>query len=401
MAKRTVSKAPLTVRGLEDFLKHVSEVRRGWDFDRDEVGGPWYRGQQRKHWPLEPNIVRLGCFDAETEDEIREEFATRAPALSRYEKLPTNDWDFYFLMQHYGAPTRLLDWTESPVIALYFAVRDNPGYYDSTVWMLNPYELNRRVVRRSEVISPSAPGANPKDSARVSPWLPPRWSKKKIPASPLAVFPTHIARRISSQKSCFTIHGRQEDGFSRFARGASPCLKKFVIPGHVVRGMRLDLQNYGIDDTTIFPDLEGLSRALVTSYRDIKTDSPHRGVFVRLKPSKLHETGVGVFAIRPIPRQTRLFADENEEVFWMPKTLLPKSGPLRKLYDDFAIIKGKRYGCPVSFNRLTPAWFMNESKKPNTRCDENYDFYTVRDIRAGEELTVDYATFSDYPDGEI
>jgi SET domain-containing protein len=48
---------------------------------------------------------------------------------------------------------------------------------------------------------------------------------------------------------------------------------------------------------------------------------------------------------------------------------------------------------------LTPAWFLNESKKPNTRCDDNYDFYTLREIRPGEELTVDYETFSDYPDG--
>jgi hypothetical protein len=174
--------------------------------------------------------------------------------------------------------------------------------------------------------------------------------------------------------------------------------KKIVIPGHVVRNVRLDIQNYGIDDTTIFPDLEGLGRALVTSYRDDEPDSPHRGVFVRLRPSNLHASGVGVFAIKRIPRNTRLFADETEEIFWMSQKALPKSGPMRKLYDDFAIIRGKRYGCPTSFNRLTPAWFLNESKTPNTRCDENYDFYTLREIRTEEELTVDCAAFSDYPE---
>lgn len=189
-------------------------------------------------------------------------------------------------------------------------------------------------------------------------------------------------------------------GFSEFELGSNPCLNKIIVPGHVVRDMRLDLQNYGIDDTTIFPDLEGLSRELVIRYRDIKTDSPHRGVFVRLKPSRLHKSGVGVFAIKRIPRNTRLFADENEELVWMSKNSLPKHGALRKLYDDFSIINGDRYGCPTSFNRLTPAWFMNESKEPNARCDDNYDFYTLREIRAGEELTVDYETFSDYPDSE-
>ncbi|MGO9777922.1 MAG: FRG domain-containing protein [Terracidiphilus sp.] len=399
MTKQNTTKTDLTTQTLVEFLKLISDIRKAWDFDRDDVSKPWFRGQQRKHWGLVPNIVRLGCFDRESEDEIREEFAVRAPALSRFETLPTNDWDLYFLMQHYGAPTRLLDWTDSPVIALYFAVRDNPGLYDSAVWMLNPYELNRLVIKKGEVISPSAQGASERDIERVYPWLQERWSKKVLPDWPLAIFPTHIARRISSQKSCFTIHGKQGLGFSRFAVGANPCLKKIVIPGHSVREIRLDLLDYGIDDTTIFPDLEGLGRALSTSYRNVKEKSPHRGVFVRIQPSKLHKSGVGVFAIMRIPKNRRIFADENEEVLWMTKQSLPKTGPLRKLYDDFAIIKGDRYGCPTSFNRLTPAWFMNESKTPNSRCDENYDFYTMRDINPGEELTVDYSTFSEYPDG--
>ncbi|GGA56202.1 hypothetical protein GCM10011507_04380 [Edaphobacter acidisoli] len=383
---------------LEEFLSVTSEIRAEWRFDSEDVSGPWYRGQQRKQWKLWPNILRIGCCDADTEDEIREEFAIRAPALSRFESMPTVDWDLYFLMQHYGAPTRLLDWTESPVIALYFAVRDNPGYYDSSVWVLNPYELNRRVIKRGEVISPSAVGANPKDCKPVARWLPPRWAGRMIPQSPVAIFPTHIARRISSQKSCFTVHGREADGFDRFMKGARPCLKKIIIPGHAVKGIRLNLKDYGIDDTTIFPDLEGLGRALATAYKDAKTDSPHRGVYVRIKPSSLHKEGVGVFAIRDIPKGTRIFAEENEEVFWLSKELLPKNPELRRLYDDFAIIKGDRYGCPTSFNRLTPAWFMNDSKKPNTRCDESYDFYAERRIPAGQELTIDYSSFSDEPE---
>ena len=104
-------------------------------------------------------------------------------------------------MQHHGAPTRLLDWTESPTIALYFAVRDNPGYYDSSVWMLDPYEMNKRVIHKEIVICPSAPGANQKDLNRVLPWLRERWSKQPLPEFPVAVFPTQIARLIGSHKS--------------------------------------------------------------------------------------------------------------------------------------------------------------------------------------------------------
>lgn len=397
MATSRSSKNNLVAPDLRAFLDLISEIRAQWKFAKDDVGGPWYRGQQRKHWNLVPNVVRLGCFDRESEDEIREEFTIRAPALSRFENLPTGDWELYFLMQHYGAPTRLLDWTESPTIALYFAVRDNPGHYDSAVWMLDPYEMNKRVIRKEEVICPSAPGVNPRDLDRVLPWLRERWSKKTIPELPVAVFPTHIARRIGSQKSCFTIHGSSESGFDKFATGSKACLRKITIPAFAVREMRQDLQNYGIDDTTIFPDLEGLGRALATSYRNDRKDSPHRGVYARIQRSTIDKSGVGVFAVKKIPTNTRVFTDENEEVVWLHESSLPAKGPLRKLYDDFAIIKEKQYGCPPSFNRLTPAWFMNESKEPNTCCDENYDFYALRTINPGEELTVDYSTFSDYP----
>jgi hypothetical protein len=67
---------------------------------------------------------------------------------------------------------------------------------------------------------------------------------------------------------------------------------------------------------------------------------------------------------------------------------------MRRLYDDFAIIKGEIYGTPLSFNRLTPAWYIQDSKSPNMECDEDYDFCALRNIRSGEELTVNYDTFS-------
>jgi len=250
-----MNKSEGSVNSVDEYLELTAKVEAKWNFTNDDVGRAWYRGQQRRHWRLVPNIVRQRCFDRETEDEIREEFAVRAPGVSGPEPLPTNSWDLYFLMQHYGAPTRLLDWTESPVIALYFAVRDNPGYYDSAVWMLDPYELNKQVIRKAEVISPSATGANPKDTKRVAPWLPDRWSRAKLPKDPVAIFPTHIARRISSQKSCFTIHGAIEDGFARFAVGSQACLIKTVISARAIPDVRFALRRYGIDDTTIFPDL--------------------------------------------------------------------------------------------------------------------------------------------------
>jgi hypothetical protein len=56
--------------------------------------------------------------------------------------LPLYDRDWYFLMQQYGAPTRLLDWTEGALIGLFFAVKDNPGFYPAAVWVLDAWDLN-------------------------------------------------------------------------------------------------------------------------------------------------------------------------------------------------------------------------------------------------------------------
>jgi hypothetical protein len=72
---------------------------------------------------------------------------------------------------------------------------------------------------------------------------------------------------------------------------------------------------------------------------------------------------------------------------------LPKE--IRRLYEDFGVLKDGRWGCPTSFNRLTPAWYLNESKNPNVACDEHLNFVAKRDIALGEELTVDYTTYSE------
>ena len=68
---------------------------------------------------------------------------------------------------------------------------------------------------------------------------------------------------------------------------------------------------------------------------------------------------------------------------------------LRRLYQDFGVWKNGRVGCPRNFNRLTMAWYLNESKEPNVRCTRTFDFVTLRNIKSGEELTVDYSAYSD------
>ena len=123
---------------------------------------------------------------------------------------------------------------------------------------------------------------------------------------------------------------------------------------------------------------------------------PHEGVYTRLKPSRIH--GVGVFAIREISQGTYVFPEDDEPIIWVQKRQteeIPRA--LKNLYDDFAIIKGDKFGCPRSFDLLTMSWYLNHSAEPNLAADEGYRFHAKRKIKAGEELTVDYNTYSDQP----
>jgi hypothetical protein len=174
-------------------------------------------------------------------------------------------------MQHSGAPTRLLDWTEGALIALYFAVRNKFEDSDAAVWVLDPWELNRCVLGEAEVIPPGAEAGLLKgDAVRYKPWLPARYENPGALAKelPIAVYPTHFARRISSQRSCFTIHGFAKDGFGRLPKRASERLAKITIPGSFAGEIDRCLSVAGIDEITIFPDLDGLGRWLAMVLRD-------------------------------------------------------------------------------------------------------------------------------------
>ncbi len=394
---------------IAEFLNWVAEVRKDFNFPDDDPMQPWFRGQ-RDGLKLLPRLYRENLYgdarrrkDKKLEDEIIEEFIVRTPTLSEGISLPTDDWGWLFLMQHFGAPTRLLDWTEGALLALYFAVNGDPGYYDAVVWALDPYELNRKVIGKEWIIPPCAPGVTEDDKKLVQPWLPSRFrSLKPLPKNPVAVLPSHTARRISAQRSCFTVHGEGIQGLEELGRNGLHFLTKFVVRSSRVHSARKELLASGIDESTIFPGLDGLGKSLHLKWLVDPTTLPHDGVYTRLKPSNIH--GVGVFAIRNIKKDTPIFEGDNEEMLWVDKDRLrhpklPKE--IHRLYKDFPVIKEHQFGCPQSFNRLTMSWYINEPRegeRPNVYCDPaTYDFFAAEDIHKGDELTVDYNTYSERP----
>jgi hypothetical protein len=123
---------------------------------------------------------------------------------------------------------------------------------------------------------------------------------------------------------------------------------------------------------------------------------PHDNTYTRIGVSKIENAGVGIIAIRDIPKDEFIFFPDDDELVWIEKdkiTDLPDK--LKKLYIDFCIKKDNLYGCPINFNNLTPAWYLNNSTDPNVYSDNEFRFKAKREIKEGEELTVDYSTYSE------
>lgn len=130
--------------------------------------------------------------------------------------------------------------------------------------------------------------------------------------------------------------------------------------------------------------------------KEKKEKLPHYKVYTRIAVSNVHDGGVGVLAIADIPKDEYIFFPDNDHVIWVNETELENLPEgIKKLYTDFCVKKGKKYGCPISFNKLTPAWYLNSSQTPNVYCDDDLRFKALRNIKEGEELTADYSKYSE------
>jgi hypothetical protein len=215
----------------------------------------WFRGADREHDPI-PSLFRYRNAD---EWEIRREFRRRGLQMLS-EREPQDDWEWYFLMRHYNAPTRLLDWTDSALIALYFALR-SPRVEDfpPAVWVLDPVRLNEIVCNTDSVVLSNEPQA--------AGYLTESQHEEVLPELPIAIDPIHVSRRLAAQRSRFTIHGTDRNGLITVASRNPGILFRVTIEHKSISAVLSDLRTCGVSETTIFPDLEGLSREVMREWQ--------------------------------------------------------------------------------------------------------------------------------------
>jgi len=235
-----------TIKSISEYLKLFADIVSDWSDKHGEMR-PWVRGQSDATWSLVPGEHRVGLLNS---DEIRSEFQLKALPLLR--QVPRTEWEWYFLMQHYGLPTRLLDWTTGSLLGLYFALRDKTGEKDAAVWMLDPWALNKCCIGKSDLLLLSDDAANP--------YLPKLFDKKaKLPSRPVAIVPPYNSSRITVQRGAFTIHGAEPKGLEQFF---TTRLVRAVIPKDYAMETKRALRHAGVGEFTVFPELDGLCREI-------------------------------------------------------------------------------------------------------------------------------------------
>lgn len=208
----------------------------------------WYRGHSSKEFKLVSGLYRedLGNpINYIATERAYYNFFKRDGFLLHGEV----DWNLLFIMQHHGVKTRLLDWSESFSTALFFAYTTWDFKEECVVWLLNPLKLNKKSMAiekyysfdesYEKLIDIDNPGFNDKS---------------------LALYPVRNSARIVSQLGMFTLQGKEGISLEEELPKEEGILKKILIKPE----LRSDVENFlkitGVNDHTMFPDLDGLAK---------------------------------------------------------------------------------------------------------------------------------------------
>ena len=172
---------------------------------------------------------------------------------------PQTDWEHMFAMQHFGLPTRLLDWSENLFVAAYFAL--SPPLADEetfpVVWCVDPVSWNRKAPNLAEfgnsihVLTTADEDADP---------YRPNTMKRRY-KTPVAIFGTHNSQRIIAQRGTFFVWGNDTSSLAAFAGDDGPTLWQLRITG-ARADLAEEMQFLGYGETMVFPELPALGQEL-------------------------------------------------------------------------------------------------------------------------------------------
>jgi len=219
-------------------------------FKNDKGTTVLYRGHGAASFKLIPKVGRLRPPKKSARKDVNEALMLdlfRNQVADRQDVPAVNDWELLAIAQHHGMPTRLLDWTRNPLVALYFSVckecetRDPDGHplcEDAEVlaWRTGKVNLGNAL---------------------------PKWGPLKT-ASTIRYIPRIVTPRLRAQSGLFTVHAYPSRVFEP-DRG----LMRIRVPFENRRDLKRSLYRHGIHEAAMFPDLDGLARHIEWLQTDI------------------------------------------------------------------------------------------------------------------------------------
>jgi hypothetical protein len=225
-----------------------------------------YRGLNNVSYGLETTLMRLGGEYPEREGDLLRNFRKYA----RRESVPADNlWIWLTVAQHHGLPTRLLDWTHSPYVALHFATEDLGQFgADGLIWCVDYNQTNTFLPRglREVLESEGSDLFTAEMLGEAAPTLPAldRLSSKEE----FLLFwePPSLDDRIINQFALFSLLSSPTERLDTWLSRHPECFHRIIIPAAMKWEIRDKLDQANITERVLFPGLDGLSRWLKRYY---------------------------------------------------------------------------------------------------------------------------------------
>ncbi len=267
--EHTTVRAITTIRTVSDLEALANE----WEdkFFEPGLGYPsiWYRGQSRD-LPQQPGVLRSKFLSSCDADEIKmqpvgQRLWNKEKTLNRQFRRMSSSLipagsdvvSLYFLAQHHGFPTRLMDWTMNPMSALYFATSSSIDE-DGVIFVMNAKDLGPLAEMRDSKVKQVVSAVFDDHSV-------------KFKSTIIPILPDLYAGRMLQQSSCFTLHTPPLKLNHGNVQSITPApilkLEKYFVPKEVKNKLRLTLRRLGVTDATLFPDLDHVASEIKNAWR--------------------------------------------------------------------------------------------------------------------------------------
>lgn len=228
-----------------------------------------YRGMADARWPLLTSLDQLGGADPpHTKGDLEEHLLRNFIRYSRpHLRTPTNEWELLVAAQHHGLPTRLLDWSYSPLVAAHFATFNQQHKNDRVIWRLDWHQLHEHFKLPKLALLLEDLQTLFEDEAGFTPW---QLFRQRDGAEAFAclIEPPSLDPRIVAQAAVFTLCSDKRQSFDSFLRqqGLEGALTRFIIPAAEAGRVRDQLDLVGVDERLIFADLGGVAARMRRYY---------------------------------------------------------------------------------------------------------------------------------------